>query len=377
MEVSQGSNQPPPGPPGPGATPIMVGVGGGKAPKMVPVRKTAKGLRTRGSAAARHPRDDMIIDPTKGPPGPEPVPAGMAPPPHQGPPPPPSRPKIKAKNRFLKADQAKVRAALLANLKAVREQKKENSTPKLEPTPQPEKLETKRAASEPRAAAKPRAASREPSAQPPAAKARAKSRSSSRNPPGKASSASAAAETQPTSTRTSSASVGKPSKKERTSSKSVEKPLEVIVARAASTSKPARGRSSTPIPAYDPFGGVGQRLAESQPPRSRSRINGKQTPASSSTAASSSSAAPSAAAPAETYATPSKLTSQTKIIENMIKVAEDPRFDKEDAATVANIIAEIDTTDKELRKTMIERLKEIYQRDYHRMKNDKKSDKKK
>ena len=75
-----------------------------------------------------------------------------------------------------------------------------------------------------------------------------------------------------------------------------------------------------------------------------------------------------AEAPAETYTPPSKLISQAQIVEHMIKVAEDPRFDKEDAATVANIIAEIDTTDKELRKTMIERLKKIYQRDYHRMK---------
>ena len=80
VEVSQGSNQPPPGPPGPGATPIMVGVSKGKAIKMVPVRKTAKRLRTQGRAATRTIRDDMIIDPTKGPPGPEPVPAGMAPP---------------------------------------------------------------------------------------------------------------------------------------------------------------------------------------------------------------------------------------------------------------------------------------------------------
>ena len=133
------------------------------------------------------------------------------------------------------------------------------------------------------------------------------------------------------------------------------------------------------------------------PTEKRTRIRSKTPQSASAVAASSaaSSSAPAAVqakakakpakgqdtaaaaeAPAETYTPPSKLTSQAKIIENMIKVAEDPRFDKEDAATVGNIIAETDTTDKELRKTMIERLKEIYQRNYHRMKNDKKNEKK-
>ena len=103
MEVSQGSNQPPPGPPGPGATPIIASVsggkaaGGGKAVKMVPIRKTAKGLRVQGKAADRTKPNDVIMHMAKGTPGPEEVPAGMAPPPHNGPPPPPSRPKIKTK----------------------------------------------------------------------------------------------------------------------------------------------------------------------------------------------------------------------------------------------------------------------------------------
>ena len=50
MEVEQGGGQPPPGPPGSGATPIIASVSGGratvgKAIKMQRVQKTTKGLR--------------------------------------------------------------------------------------------------------------------------------------------------------------------------------------------------------------------------------------------------------------------------------------------------------------------------------------------
>ncbi len=63
------------------------------------------------------------------------------------------------------------------------------------------------------------------------------------------------------------------------------------------------------------------------------------------------------------------------ITKQMIRIAEDPRFDKEDAGTVAGILAEMDTTDKETRKAMLARLYEIYQRNYHTIRNDKKNHK--
>ncbi len=52
MEVEQGGEQPPPGPQGPGGTPIIESVSGGeatggKAVKMLSVRRTAKGHRLR------------------------------------------------------------------------------------------------------------------------------------------------------------------------------------------------------------------------------------------------------------------------------------------------------------------------------------------
>jgi hypothetical protein len=115
--------------------------GGGKAVKMVPIRKTAKGLRVQGKAADRAKSKDVIMHMVKGTPGPDELPAGMAPPPHQGPPPPPSKPKIKAKSQVLKNAQAKARAArALLTMKTMEAQKEQNLAPKLESAPQAEKL---------------------------------------------------------------------------------------------------------------------------------------------------------------------------------------------------------------------------------------------
>ena len=86
MEVEQGGGQPPPGPPGSGATPIKASVSGGKATggkamKMIPLRRPAKGHRLR--LVGKTKPNELILHMK---PGPAETPAGMAPPPHGGPP---------------------------------------------------------------------------------------------------------------------------------------------------------------------------------------------------------------------------------------------------------------------------------------------------
>ncbi len=54
-----------------------------------------------------------------------------------------------------------------------------------------------------------------------------------------------------------------------------------------------------------------------------------------------------------------------------MKLSKAPGFNKEDAAIVAAIPSEIDTTDEETRKATIVRLKNVYDRNLHAMKKNK------
>ena len=104
---AQGWNQPP-GPPGPGATPIIASVSGekatsGKAVKMVAVRKSPYGAKVVGTAADRSRKANELILHMH--PGPPETPAGMAPPPSiQG-----------VKKREMKPKPEAVKAAVLLN----------------------------------------------------------------------------------------------------------------------------------------------------------------------------------------------------------------------------------------------------------------------
>ena len=60
----------------------------------------------------------------------------------------------------------------------------------------------------------------------------------------------------------------------------------------------------------------------------------------------------------------------------MKRLANAPVLHSEDAATLANIMAEINTTNKELRTDMLARLKDIYIKNYYNVKNNKKNEKK-
>ncbi len=57
--------------------------------------------------------------------------------------------------------------------------------------------------------------------------------------------------------------------------------------------------------------------------------------------------------------------------QEMIRLSKAPEFDSIDAEEVKHLLAELDTTDKELRKGMVKRLKDIYILNYHKMKNEK------
>ncbi len=60
----------------------------------------------------------------------------------------------------------------------------------------------------------------------------------------------------------------------------------------------------------------------------------------------------------------------------MIRLAQKPGFDKDDAKIVAHILAEFDGSDNKARNAMLVRLKEVYIRNYYGVKNDKNNDEK-
>ncbi len=59
-----------------------------------------------------------------------------------------------------------------------------------------------------------------------------------------------------------------------------------------------------------------------------------------------------------------------------MQLAKEEGFDKEDAKIVAAILAEMDTSDPKTSKAYMERLKEIYARNYHAIKNSKNNEEK-
>ena len=55
----------------------------------------------------------------------------------------------------------------------------------------------------------------------------------------------------------------------------------------------------------------------------------------------------------------------------MIRLSKAPGFDSDDAETVKHLLAELDTPDKKLRAKMLQRLKDIYVTNYHKVKTHK------
>jgi hypothetical protein len=55
-------------------------------------------------------------------------------------------------------------------------------------------------------------------------------------------------------------------------------------------------------------------------------------------------------------------------LSEIIRLSKAPGFSQNDAETVRNILSELDTSDKGLRKQMLKRLKDIYILNYHKVK---------
>ena len=62
---------------------------------------------------------------------------------------------------------------------------------------------------------------------------------------------------------------------------------------------------------------------------------------------------------------------KTNFLPEMVRLSKAPGFDNKDVETVKNIMAELDTPDKALRADMLRRLKDIYVKNYFKIKTHK------